>query len=144
MTPDELRELGNDPHFPNPGFWHDRLHAAADAWEASIEAQLDARIEADALRKRLEEAEKNHIERKHIPATPDDGYPLRILRVYRADCDMRWADTSDGDVGNPLTVALNEMQDKRAAILDRAIAALAGEEKPDGWVLSDGHRAGHG
>jgi hypothetical protein len=23
-------------------------------------------------------------------------------------------------------------------------AALAAEEKPDGWILSDGHRAGHG
>ena len=23
-------------------------------------------------------------------------------------------------------------------------AALAGEEKSDGWILSDGHRAGHG
>ena len=77
----------------------------------------------------LEAAGCNHIERKHIDATPNEGYPIRILRIYRADCDMRWADTSDGDVGNPLMVALNEMQDKRAVILDWAIAALAGEEK---------------
>ena len=101
----------------------ERAHASADVcmWRDCEERNAD-------LRKRLEAAERNHIERKHIDATPDDGYPIRILRAYRADCDMRWADTSDGDVGNPLTVALNEMQDKRAAILNKAIAALAGEK----------------
>jgi len=80
------------------------------------------------LRRRLETAEHNHIERKHIDATPNEHYPLRILRAYRADCNGRWADTSYGHAGGPLTIALNEMQDRRAAILDKAIAVLAGKD----------------
>ena len=102
-----------------------RIEELEDDIEGHEEAEraLIKRIEA------LERADRNHIERKHIDATPDEGYPLRILRAYRADCDARWADTSDGDVGNPLTVALNEMQDQRAVVLDRAIAALRREEE---------------
>ena len=105
-----------------------RIEELEDDIEGHEEAEraLIKRIEA------LERADRNHIERKHIDATPDEGYPLRILRAYRADCDARWADTSDGDVGNPLTVALNEMQDQRAVVLDRAIAALRGEEETHG------------
>jgi len=77
-----------------------------------------------------EALERNHIERKHIDATPDESYPLRILRAYRADCDARWEETAAGQrVTQPLTVALNKMQDQRAVILDRAIAALRGEEE---------------
>jgi hypothetical protein len=65
MTPDELRKLADDPHFPNPGFWHDRLLAAADAWEAAIRERdeyrrrMIERMEVNAtLRKRLEAAER--------------------------------------------------------------------------------------
>jgi hypothetical protein len=63
---------------------------------------------------------------KHIDATPDDGYPLRILEAYRRDCDM-WCSSSTnlGDPEtNPLCIAMNEMQKKRAVVLDKAIAKL--------------------
>ncbi len=62
----------------------------------------------------------------HVDATPDNDYPLRILRAYRANCDMRWAETTnpDGAVTNPMLVAMNEHQAQRAAILDNAILCL--------------------
>lgn len=83
--------------------------------------EAEARIEA------LEKENRNHVERKHIDATPNDGYPLRILRAYRADCDMRWSlsTTNGGQDATPLMEKSNIMQDQRAAILDTAIAALA-------------------
>ena len=65
-------------------------------------------------------------ERKHIDATPDDSYPRRILEAYRRDCDFQWSDSSTPETptSNVLIIAMNEMQEQRAAILDRAIAAL--------------------
>ena len=75
-------------------------------------------------------AERNHIERKHIDATPDEDYPRRILEAYRRDCDFRWSDSSipETPTSNPLIIAMNEMQAQRAAVLDKAIAVLHGEE----------------
>ena len=62
----------------------------------------------------------------HVDATPNEGYPLRILRAYRHDCDCNWA--TDNTAGlpptNPLLVAMNEDNARRAAVLDRAIARL--------------------
>ena len=52
----------------------------------------------------------------HVDATPDDGYPLRILRAYRENCDIMWSDNFWSDT--------NAAQRKRAEILDRAIALL--------------------
>jgi hypothetical protein len=59
----------------------------------------------------------------HVDATPDEGYPLRILRAYRENCNCRWATTTDGAM-DALCGMMNEMCDKRAAILDKAIARL--------------------
>ncbi len=61
---------------------------------------------------------------KHVNATPDDDYPLRILRAYRENCNVKFATTSDGSSDSLLLDVMNDMNDKRAAILDRAIAAL--------------------
>lgn len=63
---------------------------------------------------------------KHIDATPDDGYPLRILRAYRASCDMRF------HANPPLALVdkLNDLQERRAEILDTAIALLEAALKP--------------
>ena len=65
---------------------------------------------------------------KFIDATPDDDYPLRILKAYRKDCDFRWSSTTNASATEvtvgPLMQALNEVQQKRAEILDRAIRIL--------------------
>jgi negative regulator of replication initiation len=62
----------------------------------------------------------------HVDATPDKEYPLRILRAYRENCNVKWATSTDPDAVpiTPLFVAMNQAQDKRAAILDWAIAVL--------------------
>ena len=62
---------------------------------------------------------------EHIDGTPDKGYPLRILRAYRANCDYRWADTIDGQgIVNPLLIHMNELCEQRAKLLDEVIAVL--------------------
>jgi len=83
---------------------------------------------AKAMEARIVELERNLVERKHIDATPDADYPLRILRTYRADCDLRWEESTvigAAHADSPLTKALNELQDQRAVLLDAAIAVLA-------------------
>lgn len=65
-----------------------------------------------------------------IDATPDDGYPLRILAAHRDSCRCEYA--GDG----PLPGMMNEWNRKRAGILDRAIAALGGPvAEPAGSAL---------
>ncbi len=56
----------------------------------------------------------------HVDATPDDDYPLRILRAYRENCNCKWV----ADPPSALTDMMNEHCDKRAAILDKAIECL--------------------
>jgi len=64
----------------------------------------------------------------HVDATPDADYPLRILRAYRHNCVLRWSSKTlgypDSEENNPIIIALNEMQDKRLDLLDKAIATL--------------------
>ena len=91
----------------------------ASAWERQVAS----------LTERLESERRNILRFKHVDATPDEDYPLRILRAYREDCNLAWATTTDGTPSDSLLVkALNDLQMQRAAILDRAIAALAAEE----------------
>ena len=64
----------------------------------------------------------------HVDATPDEDYPLRILQAYRQHCDCQWAESTDGEEPtNPLLIAMNEMNEARAKILDKAIAKLVKE-----------------
>lgn len=56
----------------------------------------------------------------HIDCTPNEEYPLRILRAYRQNCDCRWA----SDTENVLIKVMNEACEKRAIILDKAITIL--------------------
>ena len=56
----------------------------------------------------------------HVDATPDEGYPLRILEAYRANCNCLFV----SDHYSPLLDAMNKNNKKRAEILDRAIEKL--------------------
>lgn len=61
-----------------------------------------------------------------IDATPSDDYPLRILKVYRANCDCFWELSGSGvsEAERAVWDLMNEHQRKRAAVLDRAIKIL--------------------
>jgi len=62
----------------------------------------------------------------HIDGTPNEDYPLRILRAYRQECDCKWAEnTTNDEVTNPLLIMMNEHCAQRAEILDRAIEKLS-------------------
>jgi len=56
----------------------------------------------------------------HVDATPDRGYPLRILTAHRQNCNGHWI----ADPPNPLYDLMNEHQIQRAKLLDEAIAIL--------------------
>lgn len=63
----------------------------------------------------------------HVDETPDEDYPLRILRAYKQNCDCKWANTTGkGEVGiaNEILRMMNECCDQRVELLDRAIAVL--------------------
>ena len=32
----------------------------------------------------------------HVDGTPNEEYPLRILRAYRENCNYRWEDNTEG------------------------------------------------
>lgn len=67
-----------------------------------------------------------------IDGTPDKDYPLRILRAYRENCNVRWnASTDKGSDTNPVYELMNEHQQRRAKLLDQAIAILEDHEEPD-------------
>ena len=60
-----------------------------------------------------------------VDATPDKGYPLRILQAYREGCNCMWAtSTGEEEVTDPLLKLMNDHNRQRAAILDKAIESL--------------------
>lgn len=59
-----------------------------------------------------------------IDATPDEDYPLRILKAYRENCNSRWATGTGGECDNLLFALMNEHAEQRAKILDKAIGKL--------------------
>jgi len=61
----------------------------------------------------------------YVDGTPDKDYPLRILKVYRENCNCKWVDNSEGkESTNPLIKIMNDHCDERAKILDKAIRIL--------------------
>ena len=62
----------------------------------------------------------------YVDATPDEGYPIRILEAYRQRCDYKWSMSSDEIKENELMKSMNDAQDLRAEILERALAKLRG------------------
>jgi hypothetical protein len=57
----------------------------------------------------------------YVDATPDRDYPLRILRAYREDCNVKWETRGKP---NPILDLMNADCDKRAKILNAAIKIL--------------------
>jgi len=45
-----LNALADDPHFPNPGFWHDQLKAHAAAWKEQLIASYRDGVMAERAR----------------------------------------------------------------------------------------------
>jgi len=70
-----------------------------------------------------------------IDMTPDEGFPLRILRTYRERCNSRWKEGSGSEWG-VLWETMNEHQEQRAKILDKAIAILENELRKKNVVLT--------
>jgi len=58
---------------------------------------------------------------EYIDATPNEDYPLRILKSYRQRCDCNWASVLNH---HPLIQMMNKQNVQRAEILDRAITIL--------------------
>ena len=65
----------------------------------------------------------------HVNATPDKEYPLRILKAFRENCNCKYSSSTDGSEEglSPFLKEMNKLQDKRAKILDDAIAILSRE-----------------
>ena len=133
MTPERIRRKYRGPTMLEIASAWEADHKRAEKAEAHIRTlefvmNKDGEI-AEEREARIEALERNAVERKHIDATPDEDYPLRILRAYRADCNMPWSTMTDEQRDSPLTQALNALQGERMVILDRAIAALAAKEE---------------
>lgn len=72
-----------------------------------------------------------------IDATPDNDYPIRILEAYRAQCDSKWSNTSNwsGDEEiDGLMKTMNDAQNKRTDILNKAIAILRERMSKPYWI----------
>ena len=63
----------------------------------------------------------------HVDMTPDNNLAIRILQAYRHNCNVKWATNSNGDCDNPLFKLMNDHNDQRAIILDKAIEILIKE-----------------
>jgi hypothetical protein len=61
---------------------------------------------------------------EHIDGTPTLDYAIRILKVYRENCNCKWSDSLNEENKSRLFDIMNEAQDKRAELLDKAISAL--------------------
>lgn len=61
---------------------------------------------------------------KFVDATPNNKYPLRILKAYRENCNCKWASTNEP---NELLNLMNDDCNRRAEILDKAIVILERE-----------------
>ena len=61
----------------------------------------------------------------HVDATPDEGLPLKILRAYRENCNVRWEVHGLDEERSRVYDLMNDDCERRAEILDKAIALLA-------------------
>lgn len=76
---------------------------------------------SEEIKKRLKGGEPDMC---GIDATPNDQYPIRILEVYLHRTEARWVLTGCTERLYQIYDAINEAQDKRAEILQKAIDIL--------------------
>lgn len=60
----------------------------------------------------------------HVDATPDENYALRILQAHRQNCNCKYEVHGLDKNGTKFWDMMNEIQDKRAETLDKAIKIL--------------------
>ena len=61
---------------------------------------------------------------KYVCSTPDENYPIRILKAYRENCNVFWEVHGLTDEERYIYDMMNEQQISRAKILDAAIKKL--------------------
>lgn len=68
---------------------------------------------------------RNMSELRYVDMTPNDDLIIRILKNYRAGCDIIYSDTTgEKPTKNLLMIELNKCQKQRAQLLDKAIKLL--------------------
>ena len=67
----------------------------------------------------------------HVDATPDPGYPLRILRAHREHQKYRWVVESDSGNLRELVAKMEAARRRRAQLLDKAIRILEQHMRSD-------------
>lgn len=72
----------------------------------------------------LDEVKFNQQAIEYVDATPDDGYALRILQAYRQNCNSEFVAIDVPEESKAFYEMLNDLQRKRAKILDEAIEKL--------------------
>jgi len=45
---------------------------------------------------------------EHVDGTPDNLYPLRILRAYRENCNCMWSESTNGLGSQKSSIKVNE------------------------------------
>ena len=60
----------------------------------------------------------------HVDATPDENYALRILQAYRQNCNCKYEVHGLPKKQIIFWDMMNELQDQRAKVLDKAIETL--------------------
>lgn len=61
---------------------------------------------------------------EHIDGTPNDDYPIRILKAYRQNCNCYWEVHGLPKKEALIYEMMNEHQRQRAKLLDKAIRIL--------------------
>lgn len=60
----------------------------------------------------------------HLDMSPTSDLAVRILRIYRENCNCNWANDTNGKVNDPMLQLMNENNKQRAVLLDEAIKIL--------------------
>ena len=104
----------------------DRPYSVTALDESDIEYTADKIMQLidQTCEQRVREETWKYRQLGYVDATPDENYAVRILQNARQDCDIRVSTSTATETSNPFTDLMNELQEKRAAELDRAIAQL--------------------
>ena len=111
----EFNEIGFGNQAIIPGGKYGAKRVELKDWLTTALSQVQAEARGE---------DRKYKEKMFIDATPDGDYALRLLRAYRDDCDLIWAETSGKKSKNLLIVEMNRLQKLRAKELNKAIFYL--------------------